>query len=340
MSAWTYTPCCQLRCCDYFNFDEIEQVYLAHIYAHGTEKARLKGWIHDQVMNSCTVQVDAANSKTFISRSTFKIKGRDVCPALFKSVYKVGHSTLNDIRTALLQGVVVKLHTVAGKSTRTPIQSSATTMLYEFQDRLASVCEIAPNNLTEDCDFVDELRDATELSNSQMDFNETRVFPCCYSWVSLYSEDLNENALKYAHMQDEYGTFSYNHFRTTYKSRYPNLGFLSKDSTAFKCKICSALRTMLTGAIREGDRLIIEANIKQHTHNFRRARDHYANTIQRCILNFKVFKELSVVIDGMDQNKCLFPRLTNRYDLPQEAQIKFHLIGALVHGLGFQGHLF
>jgi hypothetical protein len=340
MCKWHTDPCCSIQCCRCFTYVEIEQAYLAHIYAHRGDKLRVQEWLHNQVLNSCTVKVDPTTLKNTISQSTFKVLGRDVCPALFKCVYKTGNSTVSDIRKSLQSGTMVQLYSLGAKNTRENVQAAATTMMNEFQDRLAAVCEIRPNNLAEDADFVTELRDATEISNSQMDYNEKRVFPCCYSWVSLYNEYLNENALNYAHIQDETGTFSYNHFRTTFKSRYPNIVFLSKDSTAFKCKICSALRTMLNGAIRQGDRLRIEGHIKTHTHNFRRAREHYANTIHRCILNFKVFKELSVVIDGMDQNKCLFPRLTNRYDLPQDAQIKFHLIGALVHGLGFQGHLF
>jgi hypothetical protein len=212
--------------------------------------------------------------------------------------------------------------------------------MHEYQDRVAALSEIRPNNLSEDDDKTNELREITEVTDSQMDMNERRVFPCCSSWVSFYGEYLNENALKYSHLQDELGTFTYNHFRTTFQRRYPNITFLGKDSTAFKCKVCSKLRTQISGATRQGDRLLIEGHIKAHTDHFRRARNNYAETILRCITNFKIFREISVVIDGMDQNKCLFPRLTNRFDLGHENQIKFHLIGALVHGLGFQGHLF
>jgi hypothetical protein len=212
--------------------------------------------------------------------------------------------------------------------------------LHTFQDEMAALSEMHPNNLDDDTNMVNELRDMCDINDSQMEYNEKRVFPCCYTWMSMYIEYVQEADLEYSHVQDSTTTCTYNHFRTTFQARYPTIGFLSKDSNVFKCTQCSALRTKLTGATKAGDKILIQAHIKRHTHEFRRARNTYATTIQRCVLNFKYFKELSIVIDGMDQNKCLFPRLRNRFDLGQEQQIKFHLIGALVHGLGFKGHLF
>jgi len=49
---------------------------------------------------------------------------------------------------------------------------------------------------------------------------------------------------------------------------------------------------------------------------------------------------LSIVIDGMDQKKTWWPRLKSRFGLEREDQIKFHLIGSIVHGVGFLGQLF
>lgn len=42
----------------------------------------------------------------------------------------------------------------------------------------------------------------------------------------------------------------------------------------------------------------------------------------------------------MDQNKTWWPRLKGRFGLEREDQIKFHLIGSLVHGVGSLGQLF
>jgi hypothetical protein len=339
-TAWGNNRCCRHECYKAFGTDEILQLHLAHHYTIKNKTNYHKPWLQSQISNSCTLVSDDITGIKTLSKSSFKISGVDVCPQVFKCIYFVGHDQFNQCRKNCLNGILVVDHTQHNVlSKRNDMHTSKTMILHEFQDRMAACSEVMPNSLTEDNDGVQEIREHTEITDSQMNYNERRVFPCCFTWMSLHTEYVNETSVKYSHLQDEIGTVTYNHFRESFKSRYPNISFLNKDSTAFKCKKCSELRTKLAGATHAGDRLIIESYIKLHTIHFRRARDYYATTIQRCIVDFHVFKELSIVIDGMDQNKCLFPRVTNRFDLAQEDQIKFHLIGSLVHGLGFQGHL-
>jgi hypothetical protein len=338
-TAWRVQPCCKNKCCNNFTPPELLQIELTHQYNLNTNEYNYNSWLQEQLRHSFAIMTDSVTGMTSTSRSTFKIVGREVCPSVFKTIYHVGNVPYNTCRKLVIAGIAVSSRPKNNGAFRSTIQTRGSNILHEFQDRMAAMSEVMPNSLAEDNDGIQEIRAQTELSDSQMDHYERRMFPCCFTWMSLWTEYVNETAVRYSHLQDEIGTFSYNHFRKSFKARYPNIAFLGKDSTAFKCKICSELRTKLNGATREGDRLIIESYIHKHAKHFRRARDHYATTITRCILNFKYFKELSCVIDGMDQNKCLFPRVMNRYDLSHEDQIKFHLIGALIHGLGFQGHL-
>jgi hypothetical protein len=206
--------------------------------------------LQEQLRHSCITTTESSSGAKTTTRSTFKIIGREVCPNVFKTIYHVGNSPYNECRKKVIDGVAVTNHLANGL--RTDINTRGANIMHEFQDRMAAMSEVIPNSLAEDNDGIQEIRAHIDISDSQMNYNERRMFPCCFTWMSLWTEYVNETAVRYSHLQDEIGTFTYNHFRQTFKKRYPHIAFLGKDSTAFKCKVCSELRTKLNGATREG----------------------------------------------------------------------------------------
>jgi hypothetical protein len=216
---------------------------------------------------------------------------------------------------------------------RDPAINISTFLMHKFQDDLASTAEFMPH----DAVVGDHFEIFETNTQSEMAYDEKRVFPACYTWQSMYDMYTDDMQDKYKQPNTGLIVFKYDYFRKQFQKRYPNITLMDPNVTLFKCKECSRLRTLLAGTTDARRLLVIRYYMRLHSHAFKRARKAYALMIERALSRPDIW--LSIVIDGMDQKKTMFPRLATRFELDPGVQMKFHLVGCIIHGVGFIGQL-
>ena len=193
---------------------------------------------------------------------------------------------------------------------------------------MAAGCEVMPHVSL----VGDEAADLFDLTNeSQMDITEVRYYPNMYTWVSMHQAYTHHVETMYNKRSEVIATRKVNAYRKAAQKRWPKCLLVQGDGkTAFTCKECAELKAAYSKTMDAKKQLQLLYCMKKHAHDFRRARQHYRQTLADALCN--LHKILSIIIDGMDQNKCCCPRNCGRSELPKGCQTKFHVIGALVHG--------
>ena len=306
-------------------------------YGAGKTKGKRKSpadhatWLYNEICHS-TLPCGAPDEPT---RKWHKFKhstyGVALCRQCFCYVYGFSESKFAKCRKATedakaLHGAdTVLAETLTSLVKRSGTESIGAIILRCFCDKLATECEAMPHQMDVG-DVATATFDVNEESNMQ--HNETRYYPACYTFTSMhleYSEDVRTKFI------DGLGPYTYQHFKDTMQKKYPLCKTLPKGSVLFKCVVCAGLRAEFDGCTDERVKLVCLHYMKAHKHRFKASRRNYAETIAYSLSNPALL--LSCIIDGMDQQKCCSPRIPNsRADLPKNCQLKFHVIGSLVHG--------
>ena len=79
-----------------------------------------------------------------------------------------------------------------------------------------------------------------------------------------------------------------------------------EGKTAFSCKECAQLKAAYSGTHDAATQLKLLYCMNIHAHRFKRARRHYQQTVAEALCYPE--RVLSIIMDGMDQNKCCCPR--------------------------------
>jgi len=257
--------------------------------------------------------------------------GIPLCRSCFCHVYDLSTSKFDKARAAaqaatVAQGSdVVLAESLQSLTKRDRFESIGRSTMRCFCDQLANECEAMPHQL----EVGDEASATFDVNaESHMHHNETRFFPACYTFRSMHAEYCEHVSTLFSGRLEP---FVYDHFRKTMQSLYPLCLPLPKNSVLFKCTTCAGLRAEFDGCTDERVKLACLHYMKAHKVRFKRSRQNYAQTIAFSLSN--PAEILSDIIDGMDQQKCCSPRIANcRADLPKNCQMKFHVIGSLVHG--------
>ena len=301
-------------------------------YASGSQAGKRKrpgdhnSWLFNELTH-CSSRLAGAKYSKF-THSTF---GVHLCRSCFCHVYDISISKFDKARSTardatVAQGSdVVLAESLRSLTTRDRLESVGRTTMRCFCDQLADECEAMPHQL----EVGDEASATFDVNaESNMHHNETRYFPACYTFKSMYAEYCEHVSTLFSRTLKP---FEYDHFRKTMKKLYPLCSALPKTSVLFKCITCAGLRAEFDGCTDERVKLACLHYMKAHKVRFKRSRQNYAQTIAYSLSN--PAQLLSNIIDGMDQQKCCSPRIANcRADLPKNCQMKFHVIGSLVHG--------
>ena len=112
---------------------------------------------------------------------------------------------------------------------------------------------------------------------------------------------------------------------------YPNIIMNSCSSEGgFKCKTCLQLDEAYNRAKKTVRKMKILHCMRVHTHRFKRARRHYEVTVARSLAD--PMTHLSVIVDGMDQQKCMTPRGAGGSEFDKSWKTKLHVVGCIAHG--------
>lgn len=290
-------------------------------------------WLISCIMQSRKRKIGTGNEPISISHaSRHAVLGLIVCTKCFITLFGISKSKYDRCVTELKaqinsHGSCTVLSEQLGTLEKSvKFETLGATFLRKSCDMFASECEAMPHQLV-DGDVESSTFSLDETS--RMEHNETRYYPSCYSFMSMHSEYVIAANDKF---RGSPPPFKYDHFYKTLNRLYPNCRPLPRTSVLFKCPKCSNLRAEFDGCNDERVRLLCLHYMKRHKHAFRQSRQYYADTIARCISNYP--HEMSHIVDGMDQNKCCTPRIANsRMEIPRGCQVKFHVIGSLVHGV-------
>jgi hypothetical protein len=257
--------------------------------------------------------------------------GVELCRRCFCHVYGFCESKFTKCRRAVedakeLHGDdTILTETLTSLVKRSRIENVGATILRCFCDMLATECEAMPH-MMDVGDVATATFDVNDESNMQ--HNETRYYPACYTFKSMYLEYSEDVRNKF---DGALAPYTYQHFKDTMQKKYPLCKALPKGSVLFKCIVCAGLRAEFDGCTDERVKLVCLHYMKAHKQRFKASRHNYAETIAYSLYNPALL--LSNIIDGMDQQKCCSPRIPgSRADLPKNCQLKFHVIGSLVHG--------
>ena len=288
-------------------------------------------WLYDAICHSTPSFEDLHERKRKWQKFRHCTFGVYLCRKCFCHVYGISISKFQKCRRAVedakaLHGNnTVLTETLTSFVKRTRFETIGATILRCFCDRLATECEVMPH-MMEVGDVATATFDVNDESNMQ--HNETRYYPACYTFKSMYLEYSEEVRTKFVSAPAPY---TYQHFKDTMQKRYPLCKTLPKGSVVFKCVVCAGLRAEFDGCTDERVKLVCLHYMKSHKQRFKASRQNYADTIAYSLHNPAIL--MSNIIDGMDQQKCCSPRIPcSRADLPKNCQLKFHVIGSLVHG--------
>lgn len=326
------TECCKKHFCG-------QQLLGAHIDAerlHETisskrqrhpSRAAFKEYLRAEIINSCGIE---RNKRATTTTTPFKILGQHVCHTFWYRAHGISKSLYHGICKEISEGKTSEPMLALRETT----PDESTLIMHNFIDDMAQLCEVMPHSDLKG-DDVGTLFDLT--NESLMSDKETRYYPNMYTWVSMHAA-YKAHATKCKEKNPHLDVRQVNAYRKAAQKRWPRCMLVEGEGkTAFTCKECAQLKAAYSGTHDAAKQLKLLYCMNVHAHRFKRARRHYQQTVAYALCYPE--RVLSCIMDGMDQNKCCCPRGCTRSELPANCTTKFHIIGALVHGIGMYPHV-
>ena len=255
-------------------------------------------WLYNTIQHS-TLSLPSDEPNRNWQKFSHSTYGVELCRRCFCYVYGFCESKFTKCRRAVedakrLHGAdTILTETLTSIVKKSRIENVGATILRCFCDKLATECEAMPHQMDVG-DVVTATFDVNDESNMQ--HNETRYYPACYTFKSRYLEYSEDVRNKF---DGALAPYTYQHFKDTMQKKYPLCKALPKGSVLFKCAVCAGLRAEFDGCTDERVKLVCLHYTKAHKQRFKASRHNYAETIAHSLYNHALL--FSNLIDGMDQ---------------------------------------
>ncbi|XP_006815072.2 uncharacterized protein LOC102804474 [Saccoglossus kowalevskii] len=226
------------------------------------------------------------------------LKGKRVCPKSWQIVHNVTEDRWKSCKDKFIQGIITITHKNCGRT--------------GSRDKTTAA--------------IGWMRFLFERIGDYMPHNSEIHLPCCYSKTSLHARMRNEFL---ARGISENGIICYDHFTRVWKMHLPEFKICKKSGFA-KCTICTNLKELYEKATTNFEREKINGLLKLHMDQVEKERKRYHYHRE------KAEKEpeelLTIIIDGMDQNKTDLPHLmTEDKATSNLLKLRTHITGSIVH---------
>jgi hypothetical protein len=152
------------------------------------------------------------------------------------------------------------------------------------------------------------------------------------TWTDLYDLCIGDLQDQHRVYDAEYNEkLSFGYFLTLLRKNYPTVR-IPKEQRFTKCKVCTDFRNDLARTL---DLTVIrEIKRRKHEHNKKARQERRKYWGRRGKAKRYPEAYLSIIIDGMDQQKTELPRLTVQTQGDSHAtRLRVHVTGVLVHGV-------
>lgn len=126
-------------------------------------------------------------------------------------------------------------------------------------------------------------------------------------------------------------TISMSSFRKMWRIKYPHVQ-VPPFSRFSKCFHCWEYKCGMEGTTNADARIRIKELFMLHLLNQMEERRHYWIFKRSCYISPELY--MCIIVDGMDQNTTMVPRMRQTVKNIEHRFVKTHLCGALVHGIG------
>jgi len=327
------TECCKKHFCGQqllkVKIDAVKlHAYVSAIKQKHPSRAQFKEYLRTEIINSRGLtNADTPN----LPNASFRILGHTVCATFWHRVHGISKSLYHEICKEIARGKTFEPMRIPREIT----PDDSTVVMNDFIDDMAQLCEVMPHSDLQG----DDATTLFDLSNgSLMADKETRYYPNMYTWTSMHAA-YTTHANKCKQRNPSLEVRKSNAYRKAAQKRWPRCLLVDGEGkTAFTCKECAQLKAAYSSTHDAKKQLKLLYCMNMHAHRFKRARRYFQQTIAEALCHPE--RVLSIIMDGMDQNKCCCPRGCTRSELPANCTTKFHVIGALVHGIGMYPHVF
>ncbi|XP_052789179.1 uncharacterized protein LOC128223807 [Mya arenaria] len=151
--------------------------------------------------------------------------------------------------------------------------------------------------------------------------------PSCMQKRAVYS--------LYKEEMDQQDTISHTHFFRLWKRFVPNV-IIPKRSRFTVCDTCHDIKSKLEKTTNKMERKELHQRREKHLRQQNAERSKYYKHIRKA--KSQPDQYLSIILDGMDQEKTRLPHLpTTPKSLSNAWKVQFNLMGAIAHGIGIYG---
>ncbi|XP_053403165.1 uncharacterized protein LOC123565917 [Mercenaria mercenaria] len=229
----------------------------------------------------------------------FLVGARNVCFKSWITILGLPMSSFYKIRNLVERGVIVIDH-MAGRT------GMLATKTYSAMVWLSSFANT----------YGDRLPDTSKIQ-----------LPMCATRLSVYEQ-----------MKDDHGeenTISYAHFLKIWKKNFYYI-MIPRVSRFSKCDTCILIKQKLESTTDKSARE--ELKQRRHAHLIKQSEQRRKYYKHRSKAKNNPHKYLSIIIDGMDQNKTCLPHMVSESKfINQMWKLKVHLTGVVVHGVATHG---
>jgi hypothetical protein len=128
------------------------------------------------------------------------------------------------------------------------------------------------------------------------------------------------------------------YFYKLWKTEFRHV-FVRKHSSVGHCETCVTYKARIEACKTHHDRIILRALKSKHIQEVRRERRCYHGIREAAVVNPEL--HLSLIIDGMDQNKTTLPRFKRATNSDEgRERLKVHVTGVLCHGQKTKAYVF
>lgn len=264
-------------------------------------------WVR-QMLVSFYTQTDGNRRDKFVT----KLDGKEVCNACYAVAVGYSQRRFKDLKKdCLIYGRVTAIH---GNTLSDPVRES-------IRMSAAEACFKC---------FVDEAG-CFQPHRSIRRKSDNEVLPLILLPMNTVKSDVfnyvNEEVKRICNGE----TISMSSFRRMWRLRYPHVQ-VPPFSRFSKCYHCWEYKCAMEGTTNADAKIRIKEVFMLHLLNQMEERRHYWIFKRSCYINPEMY--MCIIVDGMDQNTTMVPRIRQTVKNIEHRFVKTHLCGALVHGIG------
>jgi hypothetical protein len=278
---------------------------------------RYNAWAHEfsvrstwmrQMLVSFYTRMEGTRRDKFVT----KLDGKQVCNACYALGVGYSQRRFKELKKdCLIYGRVTSIH---GNTLSNPVREST-------RMSAAEACFKS---------FVDEAG-CPQPHRSICRKNDNEVVPLILLPMNTVKFDVfnyvNEEVKRICNGE----TISMSSFRRMWRIKYPHVQ-VPPFSRFSKCYHCWEYKCAMEGTTNADARIRIKELFLLHLRNQMEERRHYWIFKRSCYINPELY--MCIIVDGMDQNTTMVPRMRQTVKNIEHRFVKTHLCGALVHGIG------